>query len=95
VQITALHGPDLFMQLALRGASLSSSSERWKTTMRVCNLYLLLLCLHSFSAYMAGAWQHQEGSIVRQLLMPELVFWQTVTHKDSKTAFDPGGGGGA
>ena len=59
--------------------------------MRVCNLYLLLLCLHGMGAYMAGAWQHQEGSIVRQLLMPELVFWQTVTQKPSKAAFDPGG----
>ena len=62
--------------------------------LRVCNLYLLLACLHGFSAYLAGAWQHQEGSIVRQLLMPELVFWQTVTHKGSKTAFDPGGDAG-
>jgi hypothetical protein len=59
--------------------------------MRVCNLYLLLLCLHGMCAYMAGAWQHQEGSIVRQLLMPELVFWQTMTQKTSKAAFDPGG----
>lgn len=62
--------------------------------MRVCNMYLLLLCLHGMSAYMAGAWQHGEGCIVRQLLLPELAFWQTVTHKDSKAAFDPGGGGG-
>ncbi len=58
--------------------------------MRLCNLYLLLLGLHGISAHLAGAWQHQEGSIVRQLLMPELVFWQTVTHKASKASFDPG-----
>ncbi len=62
--------------------------------MRLCNLYLLLLGLHGISAHLAGAWQHQEGSIVRQLLMPELVFWQTVTHKGSKASFDPGGDAG-
>ena len=62
--------------------------------MRVCNLYLLLLCLHGLCAFLAGAWQHEGGSIVRQLRMPELVFWQTVAHKDSKAAFDPGGNAG-
>ena len=62
--------------------------------MRVCNLYLLLLCLHGLCAFLAGAWQHEGGGIVRQLRMPELVFWQTLAHKGSKAAFDPGGGTG-
>ena len=58
-------------------------NERKGGMTRLCHVFIVILGLHCLTFVLASAWPSEDGSIIKAILLPELLFWQGIVPNGS------------